>query len=99
MKRISLFSASLLLVASAQAFAQQKDTRTKVSLPVAPSRTPAVANAAMQGDVATVQKLIAQHADVNVPQGDGMTALHWAAERGDSTLASILMKAHADAKA
>ena len=40
---------------------------------------PAVADAAMQGDLAKVRVLLAQQSDVNVPQGDGMTALHWAA--------------------
>ena len=42
----------------------------------------------MRGDVATVRALIARRADVNAPQGDGMTALHWAADRGDSAMAT-----------
>ena len=33
-----------------------------------------------------VQALLKQGADVNAAQGDGMTALHWAAERGDAEL-------------
>lgn len=67
-----------------------------VSLGPTPTRaTPAVADAAMRGDVATVRKLIAQRADVNVAQGDGMTALHWAAEHGDLAMAEALLKAHA----
>ena len=53
----------------------------------------------MKGDVAAVRKLIAQRADVNAAQGDGMTALHWAAERGDTALTSLLLKAHANVKA
>ena len=40
-----------------------------------------VADAAMRGDVAAVRTLLQQGADVNAPQGDGMTALHWAAEQ------------------
>ena len=46
MKRVSLLGAALLFAASAQAFAQQKDTRGKVTLPMPPARTPAVADAA-----------------------------------------------------
>ena len=33
---------------------------------------------------------------MNVPQGDGMTALHWASERGDAALVEILLNAGAD---
>ena len=64
-------------------------------LPVAlPPSTP-VADAAMRGDGATVRALVATGADVNVSQGDGMTALHWAANRGDSSLAVVLLRAKA----
>ncbi len=54
-----------------------------------------VADAAMQGDLATVRDLLAGGADVNAAQGDGMTALHWAAERGDPALAEMLLYAGA----
>ena len=65
--------------------------------PVA-SRPPAspIADAAMRGDVATVRALIARRADVNAPQGDGMTALHWAADHGDSAIAAELLRAKAN---
>ena len=42
-----------------------------------------VADAAQKGDKAAVQKLILQKADVNAPQVDGATALHWAVYRQD----------------
>jgi ankyrin repeat protein len=58
-----------------------------------------VADAAMQGDVATVRRLITQGVNVNAAQGDGMTALHWAAEHGDSVMANLLLRAHANVKA
>jgi len=58
-----------------------------------------VADAAMRGDLTTVKKLIAQGVSVNASQGDGMTALHWAADRGDSALASILVRAKANVRA
>ncbi|MGH7618992.1 MAG: ankyrin repeat domain-containing protein [Gemmatimonadaceae bacterium] len=63
------------------------------------TKEPVVADAAMKGEVSTVRKLIAQHSDVNMAQGDGMTALHWAAERGDTALTTLLLKAHASVKA
>ena len=45
-----------------------------------------VADAARLGDIETVRQLLREGADVNTAQGDGMTALHWAAERGDVDL-------------
>ena len=54
-----------------------------------------VADAAMRGDIAAVRELLANGADVNAAQGDGMTALHWAAERGDPELAQVLLYAGA----
>ena len=57
-----------------------------------------IADAAMRRDVATVRSLIAKGADVNAPQGDGMTALHWAARNGDAELAALLLRARADVK-
>ena len=55
-----------------------------------------VADAAMRGDGAAVLALIASGADVNAAQGDGMTALHWAARNGDPILARTLLEAGAD---
>src|SRR5438105_5543810 len=58
-----------------------------------------VADAAMRGDKAAVRTLLQQKADVNAPQPDGATALHWAAYRGDKELADLLIRAGANAKA
>ena len=61
-----------------------------------------VADAAMNGDVETVRALLAQgpgSVDVNAAQGDGMTALHWAAFHDDHTLARLLLEAKADVAA
>ena len=55
----------------------------------------AVAEAAMRGEADAVRVLLTKGADVNGAQGDGMTALHWAAERGDGTLATALLAAGA----
>ena len=56
---------------------------------------PSVAEAAMQGDLAKVRALLAQQNDVNVAQGDGMTALHWAADRGDVAMTALLLRSGA----
>ena len=58
-----------------------------------------VADAAKNSDIAKVKVLLTQKADVNGAQGDGMTALHWAAFRDDAELAQILIKAGANVKA
>ena len=45
------------------------------------------------------QSLLKQAADVNAAQGDGMTALHWAAMKNDSDLAQTLLYAGANVRA
>src|SRR4051812_18856083 len=66
---------------------------------VAASNALTAAEAAMRGDLATVRDVVARGGDVNAPQGDGMTALHWAAERGDSAMVTALLRARADVRA
>src|SRR5436190_15115596 len=58
-----------------------------------------VADAAARGDRDGVKALLKQAADVNAAQGDGMTALHWAAMIGDADLAQMLIVAGANVKA
>ena len=58
-----------------------------------------VADAAMRGDLASVRRLITQGQDVNASQGDGMSALHWAADHGDSAMAAALVRAKANVRA
>jgi ankyrin repeat protein len=58
-----------------------------------------VADAAMRGDHEAVRTAISRKADVNAPQVDGTTALHWAAERDDLAMADLLIKAGARAAA
>jgi uncharacterized protein len=59
----------------------------------------AVADAAMARDTATARKLLRGGADVNAAQGDGMTALHWAASNDDAELAQVLLYAGANLRA
>jgi ankyrin repeat protein len=54
-----------------------------------------VADATMRGDQQALRAAIARKADVNAPQADGSTALHWAAERDDLLMADLLIKAGA----
>lgn len=63
-------------------------------LSAAPREAP-VADAAMRGDLEAVRALIAKGEDVGAAQGDGMTALHWAADRGDVAMAEALLEAGA----
>ena len=58
-----------------------------------------VADAASRGDRDAVKALLKQAADVNAAQGDGMTALHWAAMNGDLELAQMLIFAGANVRA
>jgi ankyrin repeat protein len=60
----------------------------------APPESP-IADAAMRRDTAAVRQLLKQGEDVNAAQGDGMTALHWAATNGDAELARMLVYAGA----
>jgi uncharacterized protein len=58
-----------------------------------------VADAAMQRDASRVKQLIRSSANVNTPQPDGTTALHWAAYHGDTATAAALLAARAKADA
>jgi ankyrin repeat protein len=58
-----------------------------------------VADAAQQGDRDGVKALLEEAADVNAAQGDGMTALHWAAMKNDAELAQMLLYAGANVRA
>jgi uncharacterized protein len=70
-----------------------------VSLPAAALPDAPLADAAMRRDIAAVRALLKQRADVNAPQGDGMTALHWAARHGDVELTKVLLRAKANVHA
>jgi ankyrin repeat protein len=63
-----------------------------------PTDTPLI-DAARKGDVEAVRSLLAEGADVNTAQGDGMTGLHWAAEGGHAAVADLLLAAGAGVEA
>ena len=52
-------------------------------------------DAVKSGDRAAAMTLIAQRVDVNAPEVDGTTALHWAVHHGDLDLAQRLIRAGA----
>ncbi len=58
-----------------------------------------VADAAMKKNSQTLRSLLQQKADVNAPQADGATALHWAARWDDLEMAQSLIRAGANVRA
>jgi len=58
-----------------------------------------VVDAARQGDFAAVKTLIAQKADVNIAEADGMTALDWAVRANDLPTVQLLIRAGANVNA
>ncbi len=76
-------SLSLLLCASGSvAFAQSR---------------PPLSDAIKRSDPAAAARLLKQGVNVNATEGDGSTALHWAAYRDDRDTAELLLKAGAKA--
>jgi len=70
-----------------------------ISIPLRAATTSEIADAAMRGDKAAVQALLAKKVDVSAPQNDGSTALHWAVYRGDAEMVNQLVRAGANVKA
>jgi ankyrin repeat protein len=79
MKRIASLMLAALLLGTPAAHAAAAD----------------VADAAMRGDADALRLALARHADVNAPQVDGTTALHWAIERDDLAMVDMLLRAGA----
>jgi ankyrin repeat protein len=82
MRRFCLSSTIALLALAAQASAAA-DVR--------------LIDAVRRKDAAGVRTLLKQRVDVNAAQGDGATALHWAAHVDDLTIADLLIRAGAKA--
>jgi ankyrin repeat protein len=72
-----------------------------VLLTISVSASPAdsIVDATRAHDLAAVKALLKTGADVNAAQGDGMTALHWAAMQGDQDLVQMLLAAGANVRA
>ena len=67
--------------------------------PGPPSRPTSLLDAVKSGSVDRVRTLLRPGVDVNAPQGDGATALHWAAHRNDVATADLLLRAGANVNA
>jgi ankyrin repeat protein len=79
------FRISIIVLIAFLAFAATADTR--------------LADAVERDDQNTVRSLLAKKVDVNTPQGDGTTALHWAAFNDNRDVAKLLLAAGANVKA
>lgn len=64
-----------------------------VSSPGAAGNEALLADAVQRGDRQAVLALLKARADVNAPQSDGATALHWAAYLDDADTTALLIKA------
>ncbi len=65
----------------------------------AASREVPLVEAVKMADTAAVRALLEQQVDVNTPEVDGTTALHWAAHLGDRNTAELLIQAGATVQA
>lgn len=88
--------ASAVICASAFGAISAESGAAIVVEPAAPSP---LADAAQRRDFVAVKALLAKKADVNQPQADGTTALHWAARWDNLDAARMLIKAHANVNA
>ena len=59
----------------------------------------ALVEAVKAGDRTAAISMLDKHVDVNAPEADGTTALHWAVQRGDLELVQRLIRAGANVKA
>ena len=67
-------------------------------LPLAAEATPLI-DAVKRQDVVAANALLDRGADVNAAEGDGATALHWAAQLDDPTMVDLLLESGAAADA
>ena len=74
-------------------------TGTAVTAEVFGAAVPDLIDAIKSGDLVRVERLLADGSDVDSPQGDGATALHWAALRDNLDAARLLLGAGADVNA
>src|SRR5678816_291636 len=64
-----------------------------------PANDTRLADAVMRHDENAVRVLLRERVDVNAPQADGMTALHWAVRADDVETVSLLLRAGAKVNA
>ena len=84
MNLMRLGAAGVLVIASGAGLAASGDLR--------------LIQAVRSQDVELARALVAEGIDVNETQGDGSTALHWAAHRNDLAITDLLIEAGADVR-
>jgi uncharacterized protein len=87
-----LFSAALVLATASPSAAQALSIRID-------SSGSSVADAAEHADRAKLAQLLQEGVDVNAPQADGMTALHWATYNDDAKTVELLAQSGANVRA
>ena len=70
-----------------------------VAAPLSAADAPRLADAAAKQDMESVRALVRDKANVNAPQPDGATALHWAVHWDDLETAALLIGAGANVNA
>jgi len=65
----------------------------------APNDGARLVDAVKRGDAAAVHALLRARVDINAPEGDGTTALHWAVQADDAAMTRILIRAGAKVSA
>jgi len=88
----------LIAMRSTQATAAAIVFLVAVTAHAAPARA-TLADATEKMDRAQIRALIRQHVNINAPQPDGMTPLHWATYHDDLEIAQLLVRAGANVKA
>ena len=81
-----IIALTVMLTLGAGALAQSSTTTSAAT----------IIEAVKAGDLETTRRLIAAGINVNMQQGDGATALHWASHRNDLVTASLLIETGAD---
>ena len=70
-----------------------------LAAPVVAAQRASLADAVEKRDAAAIRTLLQSGVDVNAPQVDGTTALHWAAYNDDAETVALLLKAKANVNA
>ncbi len=88
-------TAALVVLSAPLSAGRQAPLRPGTVAAPTPPAADVLLEAARRGDAAVVRALVAKGVNVNAAPGDGMTALHWAAERGHQDVVTSLLGAGA----
>ncbi|HEX5420319.1 MAG TPA: ankyrin repeat domain-containing protein [Gammaproteobacteria bacterium] len=99
--RMPFLHSAWVIALAAMLLAQHASSESHPAAPSAPAApahrsATALADAARSDDAKSLRALIPQTADVDAPDADGTSALHWVVRRGRIDLARLLIAAGAD---